>query len=171
MANPAFVAADGKHYLYFKTRANGALTYGLATATELEGPYTLTESPVTSNDGILEDGTAFHYKGNFYLLTTDNHGENTGIVGGGTLWKSPDGIKFDLADARLGYDRLDTYYGGYDREKLVKIYGADPKMERPKVLMIDAEPAYLYGPSGWNMFGEDRTVCHVMKINPNSAGQ
>jgi len=38
-------------------------------------------------------------------------------------------------------------------------------LERPKVLMIDGVPSYLYGPSGWNIFGGARTVSHVLKIN------
>ena len=100
-----------------------------------------------------------------YLLTTDNHGQNTGIRGGGTLWKSKDGVTFKLKDATVGYNTLPSYYKEYDPEKNVKIYGGDPKLERPKVLMIDNKPAYLYGPSGWNFFGGDRTVCHVLKIN------
>ena len=38
----------------------------------------------------------FDYKNTFYLLTTDNHGKNTGITGGGTLWKSKDGMTYKL---------------------------------------------------------------------------
>ena len=163
--NPAFLAANGKYCLYFKTSGKDGLKYGLATSAKLEGPYTITDKPVTSNKGTLEDGTVFHYKDHIYLLTTDNHGQNTGIRGGGTLWKSKDGITFNLEDATIGYKKLTTYLGDYDSEKVVKIYGSDPKLERPKILMMDGKPAYLYGPSGWNFFGGDRTVCHVLKIN------
>ncbi len=165
VANPAFLAFNGKYYLYFKSMGKDGLKYGLAIANNLEGPYTITDNPVTSNNGTLEDGTIFYYKNYVYLLTTDNHGENTGIIGGGTLWKSKDGITFKLEDARVGYDRLPVYYKEYDSEKVVKIYGPDPKLERPKILMIDGKPAYLYGPSGWNIFGGTRTVSHVLKIN------
>ena len=48
---------------------------------------------------------------------------------------------------------------------MFKIYGNDPKLERPKVLTINNVPAYLYAPSGWNIFGGDRCVVHVLKIN------
>ena len=165
VANPAFLEWKGKFYLYFKSKGKDGLKYGLATANNLEGPYVISDSPVTSNKGTLEDGTIFSYQDNVYLLTTDNHGKNTGIVGGGTLWKSKDGLTFDLKDATVGYDRLPSYYKDYDPAKVVKIYGADPKLERPKILMIDGKPAYLYGPSGWNLFGGNRTVGHVLKIN------
>ena len=165
VVNPAFLTMNGKYYLYFKTSSKDGLKYGLATATNLEGPYTITEKPVTSNEGTLEDGTVFYYQNHVYLLTTDNHGANTGIKGGGTLWKSKNGINFNLEDATVGYNTLPYYYKGYNPDKNTKIYGGDPKLERPKILMIDGKPAYLYGPSGWNFFGGDRTVCYVLKIN------
>ncbi len=165
VVNPAFLEFNGRFYLYFKTMNEEGLKYGLAIADELEGPYTIMDKPVASNKGTLEDGTVFYYKNHVYLLTTDNHGNNTGIRGGGTLWKSKDGISFRLEDARVGYKVLADYYKDYDSAKVVKIYGGDPKLERPKVLMIDGKPAYLYGPGGWNFFGGDRTVSHVLKIN------
>lgn len=163
--NPAFLAHDGKFYLYFKSTGKNGLQYGLAIADKLEGPYVITGQPVTANNGTLEDGTVFYYQDHIYLLTTDNHGHNTGIRGGGTLWKSKDGVTFDLKDAAIGYDRIPAYYPDYDPAKVVKIYGPDPKLERPKILMLDGRPAYLYAPGGWNVFGGDRTVCHVLKIN------
>jgi len=167
VANPAFLEVNGKFYLYFKARGKEGLRYGLATADRLEGPYTIYNEPVTDNNATLEDASAFYYKDTFYLLTTDNHGKNTGIVGGGTLWKSKDGLMYKLKDAKVAYDRLPTYYSDYDPEKVTKIYGPDPKLERPKILMINNKPAYLYAPSGWNIFGGDRTVSHVLKINLN----
>lgn len=166
VANPVFLRMKNKFFLYFKTKdSDGKLKYALATSKKLKGPYTILDKPVTANKGTLEDGTAFYYKNHVYLLTTDNHGQNTGIVGGGTLWKSKDGINFKLEDATIGYKRIPDYYKNYDAKKAVKIYGPDPKLERPKILMIDGKPAYLYGPSGWNIYGNDRTVGHVLKIN------
>ena len=166
VTNPAFIVFKGKYYLYFKSMGKDGLKYGLAIASDLEGPYIITDNPITSNIGTLEDGTVFYYKGYIYLLTTDNHGKNTGIPGGGTLWKSKDGLTFNLEDATIGYDVISAYYSDYELEKIVKIYGGFPKlMERPKILMIDGKPAYLYGPSGWNYFGGERVVCHVLKIN------
>jgi hypothetical protein len=165
VVNPAFLAFNNKYYLYFKTIGKDGLKYGLATSANLEGPYEISDKPVTSNKGTLEDGTIFYYKDYVYLLTTDNHGHNTGIRGGGTLWKSKDGITFDLKEATVGYNILSSYYKDYDPKKVVKIYGGDPKLERPKILMIDDKPAYLYGPGGWNFFGGERTASHVLKIN------
>ncbi len=165
VANPAFVAANGKFYLYFKARGKDGLRYGLAISDKLEGPYIISNEPITDNHATLEDATAFYYKDAFYLLTTDNHGKNTGIVGGGTLWKSKDGLNYKLKDATVAYDRLPKYYTKYNIKKVTKIYGPDPKFERPKILMIDNKPTYLYAPSGWNVFGGKRTVGYVLKIN------
>jgi len=166
VVNPAFLKVKNKFYLYFKTRSKKeGLKYGLAISKKLKGPYVVTDKPVTANKGTLEDGTVFFYKDHFYLLTTDNHGENTGIVGGGTLWKSKDGFTFKIEEATIGYNKLTSYYKEYDAKKVVKIYGSEPKLERPKILMISNAPAYLYGPSGWNIFGGERTVGHVFKIN------
>ena len=166
VANPTFLVYKNKFYLYFKTRhKNGKLQYGLAIADNLEGPYIISDAPVTSNKGTLEDGTVFFYNNKICLLTTDNHGENTGIIGGGTLWQSKDGKQFNREDATIGYNQLPAYYNEYDEKKVVKIYSSAPKLERPKVLLIKGKPAYLYGPSGWNIFGGKRTVGHVFKIN------
>ena len=57
-------------------------------------------------------------------------------------------MMFRIEDAEIGYDILSSYYDDHDPNKVVKIYGDDPKLERPKVLMIDNRPAYLYGPGG-----------------------
>lgn len=165
VANPAFLEVNGTYYLYFKARGAKGLRYGLATSKHLEGPYTIHNEPVTDNQATLEDATAFYYRDTFYLLTTDNHGKNTGIVGGGTLWRSKDGLTYSLREAEIAYDRIPAYYKAYDENNLTKIYGPDPKFERPKILLIKGEPAYLYAPSGWNVFGEERTVGHVLKIN------
>ncbi len=164
VVNPAFLPVDDQYYLYFKSTGRQGLQYGLAIAQELEGPYVITDRPVTTNKGTLEDGTVFRYGDHIYLLTTDNHGTNTGIKGGGTLWKSKDGKTFSANEAQIGYKRIPAYFPDYDRENVVKIYGEDPKLERPKILMMDGKPAYLYTPGGWNVVGGDRTVCYVLKI-------
>jgi len=36
--------------------------------------------------------------------------------------------------------------------------------ERPKVLLEDGKPAWLYGPSGWTIHGGNRTAAYVLKI-------
>jgi hypothetical protein len=120
---------------------------------------------------FIEDGSAFEWDGKICLLTTDNLGQVTGVRGGGALWVSEDGMKFDPAWTQLGYDRIPAYYKNYDPNKGRRVYGGDPKLERPKVLMISGRPAYLYAPSGWAVHGGERTACYVLRIKlPEDAG-
>ena len=65
VVNPAFLAVNGKYYLYFKARGKEGLRYGLAVADQLEGPYKILNRPITDNKATLEDATAFYYKNTF----------------------------------------------------------------------------------------------------------
>ncbi len=169
--NPAVIERAGVFHLYFKSRFGGSTAYGLATASELEGPYVMEDAPLTGEGIVLEDASAFVWEDAVCLLTTDNHGHVTGIRGGGTLWVSEDGRSFPRERARVGYLRIPSYFEQCDLDPARRIYGGDPKLERPKVLVIDGRPAWLYGPSGWALHGGDRTACYVLRIAlPADAG-
>ncbi|PHN02379.1 sialate O-acetylesterase [Flavilitoribacter nigricans] len=158
--NPAFLQhPDGGFFLYFKSEK---ARMGLAVAENLEGPYVQLPFPVTANDRNIEDGYAFMYNGKFALLTTDNHGMIES--GGGILWTSEDGIRFDHYEK--GFHRINAYtelemnsvavhYGPQDREYA--------KLERPQLLLKDGKPWYLYAPSGSNIYGGDCTVSYVLR--------
>ena len=166
--NPCLNEIDGKAVVYFKARLkqeDGRIKakYAYATAENIEGPYMMSE-PITDNDSYLEDATAFTWNDMYYLLTTDNHGTVTGVEGGGILWSSISGKDFKMVNAQLAYETIPVYYKDYDRDIVKKIYGNKPKFERPKILMINDEPAYLFAPSGWNVEGGSRSVCYIMKI-------
>lgn len=164
--NPCITEIDGKIVVYFKAKKQGVqkAIYGYAIADHIEGPYTVSDDPITDNDSYLEDATCFSYGSKHYLLTTDNFGEVTGIKGGGILWQSETGFKFSLADAQVGYKRIPDYNEAYDADKVTKIYGGDPKFERPKVLFINDQPAYFFAPSGWNVLGGERSIGYILKI-------
>jgi len=166
--NPCLNEVDGKPVVYFKNRKskNGKSysKYGYATAEKIEGPYTMSDNPITNNESYLEDATAFTWNNNYYLLTTDNHGTVTGVNGGGILWSSNNWNKFQMDNIQLAYNTIPCYFKDYDRDRVKKIYGNKPKFERPKILMINNEPAYLFAPSGWNVEGGNRSVCYIMKI-------
>ncbi len=158
--NPALLQhPSGLFYLYFKSKGG---KMGLALAGQVEGPYVPLPDPVTSNDRTVEDGYAFVYEGKICLLTTDNHG----LIekGGGLLWKSANGIRFK--EVEQGFYPAVKYLG---RERLTNAsrhYGGEIiKFERPQVLMLDGEPAYLYAPSGHHFFGKESTASYVLKFN------
>lgn len=165
IVNPALLKVGDKFHLYYKTRGEDGTLYALAIADQLTGPYRMRDEPLTTRGVFIEDGTAFHWDGKVCLLTTDNHGKVTGIRGGGALWVSDDGIHFRSEWTQLGFDLIPHYYPNYDPARVKKVYGGDPKFERPKVLCVEGRPAWLYAPSGWNVTGGPRTVSHVLKVN------
>ena len=166
IVNPAIIRFRGQYLLYFKSSVAGrtGTVFGVATSQRLEGPYRLPETPLPFGEVTIEDATVFAWNDRVYLLTTDNNGDVTGIRGAGALWVSDDGIHFDPGEVTLGYDRIEEYFCDWDRKTVQRIYG-DPKIERPKILMRNEHPAYLYGPSGWAVHGGDRTACYALKID------
>jgi len=168
VVNPTLAKFKGKYFLYYKTanhtNRGWRTVFAAAMADKLEGPYRHPDRPFSAGDVVIEDASAFIWKDKLCLLTTDNHGLVTGIRGGGALWVSKDGKTCDPALVQVGFDKIWRYYPNYDSKKATKIYGA-AKLERPKVLMIDGKPAYLYGASGWEITGLPRTVNYVFKIN------
>jgi len=160
--NPAlFQHPGGGFFLYFKSEGG---KMGLAIAGQIEGPYIQLLIPFTSNNQAIEDGYAFLYRGKICLLTTDNHG----LIekGGGLLWKSDDGIRFD--EVEQGFYPVVKYLGKDKLKKASKHYGGDIiKFERPQVLMINGEPSYMYAPSGYHFFGKESTASYVLKFKPN----
>ena len=157
--NPALLChPNGEFYLYFKSE--GGLM-GLARSRNITGPYEQQPGPVTSNEQTIEDGYAFIYQDKICLLTTDNHGILE--MGGGLLWESDDGLHFNLADQ--GFYPVEEYLGKEMLHKAKRHYGGDIiKFERPQILMINKEPAYLYVTSGYHFFGKESTASYVMRF-------
>lgn len=168
--NPSITKIDEKIVVYFKAKTEeivgqtGKARYSYALAENIEGPYHMADVPMTDNDSYLEDATSFSYNGKHYLVTNDNHGEMSGVKGAAVLWESETGFHFSLDEASVAFRRLPAYYKAYSEEKVNKVYGSQAKFERPKVLIIDGKPAYLFAPSGWNPYGETRVSCNVLRI-------
>ncbi|WP_171906723.1 NEW3 domain-containing protein [Jiangella alba] len=164
VTNPTMMKLGDTYFVYFKTRVGAKLVFGAATSKNLTGPYQLLEDPLTPEGVTIEDATVFTSDGQVQFLTTDNHGDVTGIVGGGAMFFSEDGYTFDLDRTSLGYRRVPYYYEAYGDFPIRKIYGPDPKFEQPKVLTVDGKARYLYASSGWNVTGQDRTVIHLLRV-------
>lgn len=165
--NPAFIEApDGRLLLYFKSKpgSTGHVRMGLATAETLKGPWTIQDEPITSNERIIEDGTAFLWNEKICLLTTDNHG----IIerGGGLLWTSNDGHHFDSKPIH-GFHPLRVYLKSPVPAEAKFHYGRETKFERPQILIRAGRPAYLYAPSGTALHGEDGTSVHLLRYTPH----
>jgi len=167
VVNPTLLKVGARFHLYFKSLCQGqkGTVYGVAVSDHLEGPYQITGGPLTTKGVMIEDGFAFEWQGRICLISTDNHGGVTGVRGGGALWVSDNGLLFNPAWTQSAYQRIPAYYHDYDATKVKRIYGSDPKLERPKLLMENGAPAWLYAPSGLNVTGGERTVIHALKVN------
>lgn len=158
VVNPAFLQYKGGFLLYFKSQDS---KMGLAVSENLGGPYQQLPFSVTRNESTIEDGYAFLYDNKICLLTTDNHG----ILkrGGGILWRSDDGVLFQ--EKEPGFKLINEYVDSSLIKNPRWHYGPNDSMkfERPQLLMIDNKPAYLYVPSGCNIFGGASTVSYVLK--------
>ncbi|MCF7975397.1 MAG: glycoside hydrolase N-terminal domain-containing protein, partial [Phycisphaerae bacterium] len=169
VVNPTLAKYRGTYFLYYKTAMNingrWRTVFAAAESDRLTGPYGHPERPFSTDDIVIEDASVFVWDNRLCLLTTDNHGLVTGIRGGGALWISDEGRTCDPDLTQVGYDLLSCYYPGFDPNKVTKIYGGQSKIERPKVLMINGRPAYLYGTSGHEITGRPRTVNYVLKIS------
>lgn len=163
--NPSIIKhPNGSYYLYFKAKSetNGAVSMGLAISKNLKGPYHIQPNPITANKARIEDGYAFLWKNKICLLTTDNHG----ILekGGGLLWVSDDGLKFNAEPLSGFHNYQDFYLKGLIPEGANARYGNKVKFERPQLLMdANNEPEYLYCPSGIALDGSDGTNSYVLK--------
>lgn len=83
--------------------------------------------------------------------------------GGGLIWSSDDDIKFTHVEK--GYHTIDEYLPEEKLQHAVRHYGPEVLIfERPQMLLKDGEPAYLYAPSGYNIFGGESTVSYVLKF-------
>jgi hypothetical protein len=164
--NPSIIKhPNGKYYLYFKAMSGpkGNVSMGVAIAEKIEGPYNIQSKPITTNSKVIEDGYAFLWGDQICLLTTDNHG----ILeeGGGLLWMSKDGLKFD-ENPLSGFHHFGrSYLKGNIPKNATLRYTKNVKFERPQLLMNDKnEPEYLYCPSGAAIDGSDGTNCYVLKF-------
>jgi len=171
--NPAFLKIGKKYYIYYKcgTPEHMKAKYGYAVSDNLEGPYIMCDAPITDNVSYIEDAQAFSYKGNHYLLITDNLGGNTGIFGDLMLWKSKTGLDFKLADAQIAAGNLYDYWGTPEEHKWLATvknrFIRDPsgKLERPAILFKNGRPAYLYAVGGVNIHGGNVSESYVFKID------
>lgn len=161
--NPSLLQmADGRFHLYFKSKPGrkGGVKMGVAIADRLEGPYVIQPKPITANDRTIEDGYAFHWRGQVCLLTTDNHGilEN----GGGLLWTSADGLTFHPTPLKGFHHFKRHYLNGAAPKGARHHYTNYLKFERPQLLMQNGEPRFLYVPSGTATDGSDGTNNYLL---------
>lgn len=177
VSNPTIIKVGEKFHLYYKTKyktkpsdKKPITVYGVAIADKLEGPYVHYPKPVLPVDVWTEDGDAFHWGGKVCLWTYDISGSATGMPRTGMLWVSDDGLEFKRDRMQLVMWLFPRYLPKYDPKNVKRIYDPYPNVQRPKLLLINGRPAYLYAACGFTFDGWPRCENHVFKINlpPNA---
>jgi hypothetical protein len=175
LANPALIKHNGEYRIYFKaaipdpekepSMKNREFGYGVATSKTLEGPYEFHPERLTSETMELEDVYAFSYEERLYLISRDIAG-TLGDKEGGLLWESKDGIHFPAEKTRRSFESLATYLGEGALDGAAVHRGSEKgQLERPQVLLIDGEPAYLYVATGINPAEGFGSCSHVFKLD------
>jgi hypothetical protein len=167
VSNPSLIKYDDKYMLYVKSVIPN-YTYGVAVSDTLEGPYKNHPKKVT--DGGIEDAYAFVMDDSFYLLSRNFGHIKGGSHGGGILWKSDDGFWFPKKDVELSFKPLAHYIGTEDLKngtkyrppEKVKDYSG--RLERPQILMVNGEPAYVYMATGISTREGYGSCSHVFRI-------
>ena len=174
VANPALIKHNGEYRIYFKAAIpdpkkepdfyNREFGYGVATSKTLEGPYQFHAERLTSEEMELEDVYAFSYDDRVYMLSRDI-AASLGGKEGGLLWVSKDGIDFPKEKTSRAFESLATYLDEGTLEGAAVHRGSKKgQLERPQVLLIDGEPAYLYVATGINPEEGFGSCSHVFKL-------
>ncbi|MGC4013457.1 MAG: glycoside hydrolase family protein [Luteolibacter sp.] len=161
--NPALLESGGKFLLYYKAMRPGkgeVRRMSVAIADKVEGPYVFQPLPLTENKQGIEDGYAFRMDGRIHLITTDSH------TGGGWIWSSDDGLKFD-PEPKRAYDNMRTMKTKEEIAAMKPIYGPC-SFQRPQLLLdpTTGVPTYLFTASGTNPKDDAGSRPFVFKIVP-----
>lgn len=163
--NPTIIQhPDGRYFLYYKAlpQDGGARRFGVAVSDKVGGPYKHYPKSVTDNYGkhkTIEDGYAFLCDDKFYILSR-NYKQQVMPGYDGILWESEDGYAFK---AKPGYHDAMEYFPPDVKKKARPIWRRG-ELERPQVLMIDGQPAYIYLAAGMSLNDKDNSICFVYKV-------
>ena len=177
VTNPAFLAVDGKYYIFYKSDTKGTGTskkrsnsiYGVAVADHLEGPYTHHKAPVTDISKSIEDAYAFYVDKKFYLVTTDHldHFKTSPngdyMFSGMVMWRSDSPYHFPLEQVVTVVKPIKEYVGQDVLKKAKRYRGI--KFERPQFLVDEKGfPVRFYAPVGFNPVGGSGTAVYTLAV-------
>lgn len=169
VSNPSLIKHNGKYMLYVKSVIpKGGYTYGVAVSDTLEGPYKNHPKKVTN--GGIEDAYAFTMNDTVYLLSRNFGHLKGGSHGGGILWRSQNGFWFPKKDVKLSFEPLAHYTGkenlknGTKYRPPAKVKDYSGRLERPQILLIDEEPAYVYMATGISTREGYGSCSHIFRM-------
>lgn len=155
--NPSFIKLpDGQCRLYYKSwntadylsgkpPVRGNRKYGLAVASDLQGPYTkhpdnpLVDFSSLGNNRQCEDAYIWREDGVFKMIARDMgvFDHNVGLI-----MESRDGVSW--TEPQIAYFGLDRYLTQPPAPRRLRRYG---RLERPQLLFQDGRPTHLFGAS------------------------
>lgn len=172
--NPSLVKYRGKYYLFFMYNPGPGdnTSLGVAVSDSLFGPYQEQKTPVLlpGKKKKVEDLCVYLEGDSVSAVMCDNFGIYTP---NGGIYCQMDQPHFDkTGDVKMiiksiAWETRDKMFPEADFSKGKNVYGGR-KFERPKILIIDDKPAYMFLPSGFNAKGDARTVLHLFKIKPEA---
>ncbi len=180
--NNSLVKFRDKYFLFFmynprmvpmktnKGSRHDNTSLGVAVADKLEGPYieqvgSVFAAPAgkkvedlcayVNEDGIISATMCDNYgmysvDGGIYSEMDLGHFERTGEV--------------VMVPKSIAWEARPKMFPNQDFSKGKTVYGNN-KYERPKIIMVDEVPSYLFLPSGFNDEGKPWTALHGFKIN------
>jgi hypothetical protein len=80
-----------------------------------------------------------------------------------------DGFAFEQAPLPGSHHLGQLYFPDGVPETARERYTPQVKLERPGLLVIDGEPAWLYAPCGVARDGSDGTNCYVLRRRPSAS--
>jgi len=148
-SNPApVIHRDGSVLLMFKSRryegtAHSRMMLGVARAPHYLGPYEVVgNEPIFSSTrlGEVEDPFVWQTASGYELVAKDMTGALTGEKHAGIHARSPDGLRWTLADPPKAWSRTLRWDDGTTRTM--------GQLERPFVLIENGRPSFLFAAAG-----------------------
>ena len=140
-SNPApIIHADGSVYLMFKSRGHmadgkqGPMVIGVAKSAHYLGPYEVEPQPIfeATQKNMIEDPFVWFEDGRYWMIAKDMSGVYCGQQEGPLIVSSPDGIHWDMKEARLFFAR-DVIWSDGTTQKI-------GNLDRPGLLIENGKP-------------------------------
>jgi len=147
--------ADGSVYLMFKSRRYvghccSQMFIGVAKAKHYLGPYEVAPEPIfdATKDNEIEDPFVWPDNGGYRMIAKDMSGAHCGEAHATLLASSPDGMHWDMREARMLYSPRVAWADGTVQEL--------GNIDRPSLLIEDGRPTTAFFAASTYHFGVSR---------------
>lgn len=149
------VQEDGSTYLMFKSRSHignshSQMFIGVARARHYLGPYEVEKEPIfdTTSGDEIEDPYVWMEDGQYWMIAKDMTGIHCGEAYAPLIVSSPDGIHWNMKEARKFFSRDITWSDGSVQEL--------GNLDRPCFLIEGGKPTMACFAASTHHFGSNR---------------